>query len=81
MGFIFASRRSCASRLRPWRLPLHQLPEVVPLAGAVLLSDSARSLYSGMFRVLALGCVAACSRPPVLGAGLGSVGGAMSVCA
>ena len=33
-----------------------------------------------MLRVLALGCGAACSRPPVLAAGLGSVSGAMSVC-
>ena len=52
-----------------------------PRLGAVLLSHSARSLYGGMLRALALGYGAAHSRPPVLGPGLGSVGGAMSVCA
>ena len=52
-----------------------------PLSVAVLLSRSARPLYGGMLRALALGCGAARSRPPVLGAGLGSVGGAMRVCA
>ena len=50
-----------------------------PPSGAVLLSHSARPLYGGMLRALALGCGAARSRPPVLGAGLGSVGGAMNV--
>ena len=52
-----------------------------PLSRAVLLSQSARTLYGGIWRLLALGCGAARSRPPALGAGLGSVGGAMSVCA
>ena len=52
-----------------------------PLLQAVLLSHSARSLYGGMLRVSALGGGAARSRPPALGAGLGSVGGAMNVCA
>ena len=52
-----------------------------PLLGTVLLSQSARLLYGAMLRALALGCGAALSQPPVLGAGLGSVGGAMSVCA
>ena len=52
-----------------------------PLSRAVLLSQSARSLYGGVLRMLAPGCGAARSRPPVLGAGLGSLGGAMSVCA
>ena len=51
------------------------------LSGAVLLSQSARPFYGGMLRALALGCGAAHSRPLVLGAGLGSVGGATSVCA
>ena len=40
-----------------------------------------RPLYGEMRRVSGLGGGAARSRPPVLGAGLGSVGGAMSVCA
>ena len=52
-----------------------------PLLRAVLLSHSARFMYGGMLRVLALGCGAARSRPPVLGAGLGFIGGAMSLCA
>ena len=51
------------------------------MSGAVLLSHSARPMYGGIFRALALGRGAIRSRPPVLGAGLGSVGGAMSVCA
>ena len=52
-----------------------------PLSRAVLLSHAARRSYSGMRRVSGLGGGAARSQPPVLGAGLGSVGGAMSVCA
>ena len=52
-----------------------------PLLRAVLLSHSARPSYGGMRGVSALGGGAARSRPPVLGAGLRSVGGAMSVCA
>ena len=52
-----------------------------PLSRAALLSHSARSSYGGMLRVSAVGGRAARSRPQVLGAGLGSVGGAMSVCA
>ena len=51
-----------------------------PLSVAVVLSQSARALYGEMLRALALGCGAARSRPPVLGAGLRSVVGAMSVC-
>ena len=52
-----------------------------PLLGAVLLSHSVSPFYGGMVRALALGRGAARSRPLVLGARLGSVGGAMSVCA
>ena len=52
-----------------------------PLPRAVLLSHSAGSLYGGMLRVSALVGGAARSWPPVLGAGPGSVGGAMSLCA
>ena len=37
-----------------------------PLSGAVLLSQSASPLYSGMLRALALGCGAARSRPECL---------------
>ena len=77
-GVIFASWGSRACRLLPWLVSQHHVPEV---AGAVLLSQSPGPLYGGMVRALALACGAAPSRPPVLGAGLGSVGGAMSVCA
>ena len=52
-----------------------------PLSLAVPLSDAARLSYGGMRRVSGLGGGAARSRPPVLGAGLGSISGAMSVCA
>ena len=52
-----------------------------PLLRAVLLFHVARPLHGGMRRVSGLGGGVARSQPPVLGAGLGSVGGAMSVCA
>ena len=50
------------------------------LSRAVPLSHAARPSCVGMWRVSGLGGGAARSRPPVLGAGLGFVGGAMSVC-
>ena len=52
-----------------------------PLSRAFLLSHAARPSYGGMRRVSGLGAGAARSQSPVLGAGLGSVSGAMSVCA
>ena len=51
-----------------------------PLSRAVPLSHAMRPSYGGIRRVSGLSGGAARSRPPVLGAGLGSVGGAMSVC-
>ena len=76
-GVTLARRRRCACRLR---VPRCQAPEVAPLSRAVLLSHAARFSCGGMRRVSVLGCGAARSRTPVLGAGLGSVGSAMSVC-
>ena len=63
------------SRLRDARLV-----RLRPLSRAVPLSHAARPSCGGMRRVSGLGGGAARSRPPVLGAGLGSVSVAMSVC-
>ena len=77
-GGKFACWGPCTCRLR---VPLYHAREVTPLSRAVLLSHSARPSYGGMWRVSPLGGGAARSRPRTLGAGLESVGGAMSVCA
>ena len=52
-----------------------------PLSEAVQLSHVARPLYGGMLWASALSHGAARSRPPGFGAGRGSVGRAMGVCA
>ena len=57
-----------------------RLVRLSPVSRAVPLSHAARPSCGGMRRVSGLGGVAARSRPPVLGANLGSVGVAMSVC-
>ena len=57
-----------------------RLVRLCPLLRAVPLSRAARPACGGIRRLSGLGGGAARSRPPVLGAGLGSVGGAMSVC-
>ena len=76
-GVTLARQGRCARRL--W-VPPRQAREVTPLSRAVPLSQAARPSGGVMRRVSGLGDGAACFRPPVLGAGLGSVGGAMSVC-
>ena len=51
-----------------------------PLPRAVQRSPAARPLYDGMLRTWVRCCGPACTRPPALGAGQGSVDGAISVC-
>ena len=76
-GVTFARRGRRACRLR---VPRCQLVRLRPLWRAVPLSHAARPSCGEMRRVSGLGGGAARSRPLVPGAGLGSVGRAMSVC-
>ena len=71
-GVIFAWRGSCVCRLRFWWVPLHQIPEVTPLVGGRPAFPFCQAVVQ--WDVGGIGC-------RLLGVGLGSVGGAMSVCA
>ena len=64
----------------PFRYRAARILRFRPLLRAVALSHAARPSCGGMRRFSGLGGRAARSQPPVLGEGLGSVGGAMSVC-
>ena len=81
LGSLSRHRGPTRAVSAPGRHRSNMVLRLRPLSRAVLLSRSARSLYGGILRVLLLGCGAARSWPPVMHAGLGSVGGAMSVCA
>ena len=80
-GVIFASWGSCPCRLCPWRESLHHVPEVAPPVGGCPAFPLRQAFVRWDVEALALRCGAARSRPPVLGAGLGSFGNATSVCA
>ena len=81
MAMVLGSRsrgRGAARAFSGYRAA--RLVRLRPMLRAVPLSHAARPSCGGMQRVSGLGGRAARSRPSVLDAGLGSVGGAMTVC-
>ena len=80
-GVIFALLGSCACRLSPWWVSLQHVPQVAPPVRGCLAFPVSQAIVGWDVEGVSPRLWSDRSRPPVLGAGLGSVGGAMSVCA